>query len=72
MSFRNAPVIHKKFGSGVVMSLEGRALTVWFRQYGARTFRFPDIFQTDMEIDDPVFACYAAQAMSIKERGDTK
>ncbi len=58
---------HKRFGSGIVQSLDGKALTIWFQQYGARTFRFPDIFQTDLKTDDPVFASYVAEALLVKE-----
>ena len=67
MVFQNTAVTHKRFGAGTVISLEGKALTVRFQQYGTRTFRFPDIFKTDLKTDDPIFARYAAEAMLQKE-----
>ena len=67
MNFKNAPVTHKRFGNGTVQSMDSKSLTVWFQQYGARTFRFPDVFQNDMKTDDPVFATYVAEAMLIKQ-----
>ncbi len=67
MNFKNAFVTHKRFGSGTVQSLDGKALTICFQQYGARTFRFPDIFQTELKTEDPVFARYVAEALLVKE-----
>ena len=51
MDFKNASVKHKRFGNGTVLSLNGEALTIRFQQYGTRTFRFPDIFQTELKTD---------------------
>ncbi len=62
MNFKNASVTHKRFGEGTVQSLDGKALTVWFKQYGARTFRFPDAFKTDLKTDDPMFSTFVAEA----------
>ena len=67
MNFKNASVTHKRFGNGTVLSLDGKALTVRFQQYGTRTFRFPEIFLTDLKTDDPVFASYVAEALPVKE-----
>ena len=67
MSFKNASVTHKRFGGGTVQDLDDKSLTVWFQQYGARTFRFPDVFRTDLKTDDPVFARYVAEALLVKE-----
>ena len=67
MNFKNAFVTHKRFGNGTVQSLDGKTLTIWFQQYGTRTFRFPDIFQTDLKTDDPVFARFVAEALLVKE-----
>ncbi len=67
MNFKNASVTHKRFGNGIVLSLDEKALTVRFQQYGTHTFRFPDIFQTDLKTDDPVFARFVAEALLVKE-----
>ncbi len=67
MNFKNASVTHKRFGSGTVQSLDGKALTICFQQYGARTFRFPDIFQTELKTDDPLCPRFAAQVLLVKE-----
>lgn len=68
MDFKNASVKHKRFGNGTVLSLNGKTLTIRFQQYGTRTFRFPDIFQTELKTDGSVFAVYVAEALSVTAR----
>ena len=67
MNFKNASVTHKRFGNGFVQSLDGEVLTIRFQQYGTRTFRFPDVFLTDLKTDDPAFACHVAEALVVKK-----
>ena len=67
MSFKTVSVTHNRIGSGTVQDWDSKSLTVWFQQYGARTFRFPDAFRTELKTDDPVFARYVAEALLAKE-----
>lgn len=67
MSFKNVSVTHRRFGNGTVQDMDSKSLTVWFQQYGARTFRFPDAFRTELKTDDPVFARYVAEALLVKK-----
>ena len=67
MTFKNASVTHKRYGTGTVLDLGSNSLTVRFLEYGTRTFRFPDAFRTELKTNDPDLAQYAADALAVKE-----
>lgn len=52
MDILNRPVTHKRFGAGIIKSCENGTLQVYFQQYGARFFHYPDIFDTFLRADD--------------------
>lgn len=52
MDMLNRPVAHTKFGRGVIKSCENGTLQVYFEQYGARFFHYPEIFDRFLTTDD--------------------
>lgn len=68
MSFENAPVTHKRYGAGKVLSLKDNALTILFKQYGTHTLRFPDVFETVLQTSDESLANYASESLLHKKR----
>ena len=54
MELMRATVSHRKYGMGTVTGFDGRVVTVFFDQYGAHSFRFPEIFAEDLKATDPV------------------
>lgn len=46
-------VTHRKYGAGTVIGFDDRVLTVFFDQYGAHSFRYPDIFASELKAVDP-------------------
>ena len=49
-------VTHKKFGVGCIKEHDGHTMTVAFREWGTRTFLYPDAFGDFLHADDPEFA----------------
>ena len=45
-------VTHRKFGAGTVTGFDGRVITVFFEQYGSRSFRYPDAFADGLRAVD--------------------
>jgi len=52
MDMLNRPVNHVKFGAGVIKSCENGTMQVYFDQYGARFFHYPDVFDKFLRTDD--------------------
>jgi hypothetical protein len=52
----NQQVIHTKFGIGKINELSGNVLTVYFKDYGAHTFLYPQAFEKYLKAIDPEFA----------------
>ena len=52
MDMLNRLVSHKKFGAGVIKSCENGTMQVYFQQYGARFFHYPEIFDQFLSSDD--------------------
>ena len=52
MEFRNRQVVHKRFGQGVVQSIEGNVIHIYFQQYGARAFRYPEAFESFLRAEE--------------------
>lgn len=48
----NRPVNHVKFGAGVIKSCENGTMQVYFTQYGARFFHYPEAFDKFLKTDD--------------------
>lgn len=56
MQLVGSKVIHKIFGSGVIIDYAGRYITVSFAA-GDKKFVFPNAFRTSMHAADPLLAC---------------
>lgn len=56
MDMLNRPVSHVKFGAGVIKSCENGAMQVYFSQYGARFFHYPEIFDRFLKTEDEALA----------------
>ena len=51
MSFENLEVLHKSFGKGTVVSVNGKYFTVKFES-AQKTFVYPDIFEKFLTLAD--------------------
>ena len=49
-------VTHKKFGVGSIKERDGHTMTVTFREWGTRTFVYPDAFGDFLRANDAEFA----------------
>ena len=56
MECLNQPVVHKRFGRGAIQSIEGNVMRVYFQDYGARAFRYPEAFESFLRAEDADFA----------------
>ena len=56
MECANQQVVHKRFGRGAVQSIEGNVMRVYFQDYGARAFRYPEVFENFLKAEDAGFA----------------
>ncbi len=56
MEWLDQAVTHSKFGSGKVKAKDEKTLTVYFSQYGMRTFLYPDAFDQFLKASDPALA----------------
>ena len=56
MESRNQQVVHKRFGRGAIQSIEGNVIRVYFQDYGARAFRYPEAFEGFLRAEDAEFA----------------
>jgi hypothetical protein len=56
MNCVNQQVIHIKFGIGKTSECSGNVLTVYFKDYGAHTFLYPQAFEKYLKASDPEFA----------------
>jgi len=56
MECQNQPVAHKHFGQGKIQSIEGNVIHIYFQQYGARAFRYPEAFENFLRAEDADFA----------------
>lgn len=52
----NRSVTHKRFGSGRILSREDGVIRVYFPEFGARAFRYPEAFETFLRAEDEDFA----------------
>ena len=55
MDCLNRQVVHKRFGRGAIQSIEGNVIRVYFEQYGARAFRYPEAFESFLRAEDEGF-----------------
>jgi len=62
MDMLNRPVNHVKFGEGVIKSCENGTMQVYFTQYGARFFHYPEIFDKFLTTSD--------EALKIQVKAD--
>lgn len=53
MDMHGQKVTHRKYGAGTVIGFDGKILTVFFDQYGAHSFRYPEAFAADLKASDP-------------------
>jgi len=58
MECRNQQVVHKRFGQGSIQSIEGGVIHIYFQQYGARAFRYPEAFEGFLKAEDAEFAAF--------------
>ena len=56
MDMLNRPVTHARFGAGVIKSCENGTLQVYFQQYGARFFHYPEVFDRFLSPGDQELA----------------
>ena len=49
-------VMHQKFGVGKIREIAGNTMTIYFQDYGARTFLYPQGFDRFLTASDPEFA----------------
>ena len=56
MDMLNRPVTHARFGAGVIKSCENGTLQVYFQDYGARFFHYPEVFDRFLSTEDPELA----------------
>lgn len=52
MELMRKKVFHKKYGPGTITGFNGHVITVFFDQYGAHSFHFPEIFRSELRIDE--------------------
>jgi len=52
MDMLNRPVKHVKFGAGVIKECANGTMQVYFEQYGARFFHYPEAFDRFLTTDD--------------------
>lgn len=69
MDMLNRPVTHARFGAGVIKSCENGTLQVYFQQYGARFFRYPEIFDKFLSAEDPELAAQVETDLSAWRAG---
>lgn len=53
MKLLGRQAVHGKYGAGTVTDLNNDVLRVFFDQSGSRAFRYPDVFRTDLRLEDP-------------------
>ena len=77
MECQNQQVIHKRFGRGAIVRREENVIQVYFQDYGARAFRYPEAFEGFLKAEDSEFAgavqadldaWHAAQQLQKAER----
>ena len=52
MELLRKTVSHRRYGSGTITAMHGDVMTVFFDQYGAHSFRFPEIFREELKLSD--------------------
>ena len=62
MDMLNRPVNHPKFGAGVIKGCADGTMQVYFTQYGARFFHYPEIFEKFLTTSD--------EALNIQVQAD--
>lgn len=62
MDMINRPVHHAKFGEGIIKSCENGTMQVYFTQYGARFFHYPEAFDKFLKTGD--------EALNIQVQAD--
>jgi len=67
MDFLNRQVFHKRFGQGRIQMQDGKTVTVWFENYGSRTFIYPDAFASFLQSDDEELMEEVSKALARKE-----
>ena len=67
MDFLNRQVFHKRFGQGRIQMQDGKTVTVWFENYGSRTFIYPDAFASFLQSDDEELMEEVSKALAQKE-----
>jgi len=64
MDILNRPVNHPKFGAGVIKSLDNGTMQVYFIQYGARFFHYPEAFDKFLTTDDEALQIQVASDLA--------
>lgn len=65
MDILNRPVNHIKFGAGVIKSCENGVIQVYFSQYGARFFHYPEAFDKFLSTDDEALMIQVAADLTV-------
>lgn len=56
MDMNGRHVRHTKFGTGTIKSCENGVIQIYFDQYGARFFHYPEVFAKFITTDDDALA----------------
>ncbi len=63
-SMLGTEVRHAKYGTGIVMEVEGTHLCVDFKEFGKKKFRYPDAFETFLEVEKEETAAKIARDLA--------
>lgn len=69
MDMLNRQVTHARFGAGVIKSCENGTLEVYFQQYGARFFHYPEVFDKFLSAEDPELAARVDSDLAVWRAG---
>lgn len=69
MDMLNRPVTHARFGAGVIKSCENGTLQVYFQQYGARFFHYPEVFDKFLSTEDSELAAQVDADLAVWRAG---
>ena len=61
MKMADKSVTHRRFGDGVVKSCENGVIQILFQDYGARTFHYPEAFDSFLTTDDEELSACARE-----------
>lgn len=72
MEILNQEVVHRRFGAGKILSEKDNTITVYFAEYGARSFIYPDAFDIYLKAKDDAFAAYTAERLTETKKREAE